>query len=300
MELKYKEGKVTFIIDTLCTIEFEYKGGSIALHRLAYEIASMEYDGYIFNEPMYPHENIKVIKTQKISHDNGWWAEFSWENFSFNLNRTVTLYTQITSGNPFNTKYNGRWILDNYEPDKWDSYSNDIIYNYGTFKTPYLSEEIKLTIFDYGFDKFKNLNKAERNGIGYILHKYTPDWGIDFLEKFGATQIPHYNGKHHLDYLVEEFNKYEYFITFDYKSYYTTAAALCGTKSIILNPSESPNTYRQKNPIQMYGVAYGMNDIKWASDTIHLVTNHLKELERNDKQTIIDFVQYWNQKLIYG
>lgn len=300
MEIKYKDNKVTFIIDTLCSIDFEFKGGSIALHKLAYEIASLDYYVYIFNEPLYPHSNIFVIPTTKISHDDGWWGEFSWENFMFNVNKTVTLYTQLTNGNPFNTNHNGRWMLDHYQPDKWESYSNDIIYNFGTFNLPISAKQKQLTIFDYGLNKFENLNKSDRSGIGYILHKHTPDWGLDFLEKFGATEIPHYNGKNNLDYLVEEFNKYEYLITFDYKTYYTTAASLCGTKSIILNPTELPSSYRQKNPIQMYGVAYGMNDIKWASDTIHLVRNHIKELEKNDKQTIVDFVQYWNQKLKYG
>jgi hypothetical protein len=99
--------------------------------------------------------------------------------------------------------------------------------------------------------------------------------------------------------LLDEFNKYEYVLTFDDKSYYTTAAALCGAKSIILNPNKdiTPIEYRIKNPIQMCGVAYGFDDIKWADETIHLVRYNLQQLEMKDKKTIDDFIKYWENKI---
>jgi hypothetical protein len=96
-----------------------------------------------------------------------------------------------------------------------------------------------------------------------------------------------------------EFNKYEYLLTFDDKSYYTAMAGLCGTKSIILNPnpSLSPLEYRIQNPIQMCGVAYGINDIDWANKTIGLVRDNLLQLEKQDTLTISNFVNYWENKL---
>jgi hypothetical protein len=190
-----------------------------------------------------------VIPTIKVEHDNGWWADYNWESFSYNPSRTVSIYTQITWGNPFNTIHNVRWHLDNYEPEKWDSYKDDIIYNYGSFKIPDGVSQKSLTVFDYNLDKYYNTNNSNRKGFGYLFHKRTPEWGLDFVKKFGATEIPHYNGKQNLDYLLKEFNNYEYILTFDDKSYYTTAAALCGTKAIILNPHENltPNEYRQLN-----------------------------------------------------
>jgi hypothetical protein len=48
----------------------------------------------------------------------------------------------------------------------------------------------------------------------------------------------------------------------------------------------------------MCGVAYGMNDIKWANETIGLVRNNLLELERKDKQTINNFIEFWKSKLV--
>lgn len=299
MELKFDDGKITFIVDTLCTIDFIHKGGSYAIHRLAFELAHSGHYVYVFNEPIYPHPNIQVIETSRTAHDNGWWGDFNWEPFSYNPSRTVSVYTQITWGNPFNTIHNTRWFLDNYEPEKWESYKNDFIYNYGSFKLPEGVGSKNLTVFDYNFENYYNKNNPNRKGFGYLFHKRTPYWGKDFVDKFGAQEIPHYNGKKDLRYLLDEFNKYEYVLTFDDKSYYTTAAALCGTKAIILNtdPNLTPNEYRHLNPIQMCGVAYGMNDIKWANETIGLVRDNLLELEKKDKQTVNNFIEFWKNKL---
>jgi hypothetical protein len=300
MVLKHSSDKITFIVDTIHSIGYETKGASIACHRLAYELANQGHYVYVFNEPLYPHENIEIIKTDKINEDDGWWNKFYWTPFGYNPERTVSIYTQITWGNPMNTIHNVRWVLHDYEYQQWETFGdNEYVCNFGTFKVPEGIKQNKLTIFDYKIDKFYDTNNPNRKGFGYLFHKSTPKWGKDFVKNFDATEIPHYNGKQSLEYLLEEFNKYEYVLTFDDKSYYTTAAALCGTKAIILNPDKdlTPNEYRSLNPIQMCGVAYGMNDIKWANETIGLVRNNLLELERKDKQTINNFIEFWKSKL---
>ena len=284
-----------FIVDTRSSIGMEKKGGSIALHKIAYELAKRGYRVRIFNPPLYPHENIIVTPTEKIEHDGGWWSQYTWEGFTYPLNSTFSVYPQIAPGNPFNTIHNIRWILHDFQEDLWGTYQkSDYIFNYGTFKVPEGTIQRRLTTFAYNFDNFYNLNLPDRKGIGHILHKKTPEWGIDFLNKMGSSEILHFNGKKDIDYLLLEFNKYEYIFTFDDKSYYTTAAALCGAKSIILNedPILSPEEYRSQNPIQKYGVSYGMNDIKWANDTINLVRPHLTSLEREDSKTIDSFIEF--------
>lgn len=301
MVLKYLDNKITFIIDTLCSIGFENKGASFVIHKLAYELANLGNIVYIFNPPLYPHENIHVIKTERFIEDGGWRANFVWESFEFNTERTVSIYTQVTTGNPFNTKHNTRWILHHYQEDTWLTYDEkDYICNFGSFNVPQGTNQTKLTTFNYNLDKFFNTNNPNRKGFGHILHKNTPDWGLEFLNNFRSTKIPHHNGMVNIDYLLEEFNKYEYVLTFDDKSYYTTAAALCGAKVIILNPNEdiTPIEYRIQNPIQMCGVAYGFNDIKWAEKTIDLVKDNLLELKKRDKKTIDKFIKYWENKLL--
>lgn len=301
MYLNTEDNRLTFIVDTLCSIGFEYKGGSFAVHRLAYEIACRGHNVFVFNDPFYPHENIRKINTIKEDHDGGWWATFVWDQFGYNPSKTISIYTQITWGNPFNTWHNVRWILHDYEQEKWETYSeNDLICNYESFKVPEGTKQTKLTVFDYNFDKFYNTKNPDRKGFGHLIHKFTPEWGHEFIKNFGSEEIPHYNGKNNLDYLLEKFNKYEYLLMFDKKSYYTVAAALCGTKVILLDTDKNitPYEYRKENPIQMCGVAYGFDDISWAENTINYTKNHLMQLEKLDRKTVDNFIKYWEEKLL--
>jgi len=300
MVLKNKSDCLTFIVDTIHSIGYETKGASIACHKLAYELALDGNYVYIFNDPLYPHENIEVIPTVKevMNHELN---NFVWEQFMFNLNNTISIYPQTTFGNQFNTINNVMWVLHDFQEKQWSLISDTFhIFNYGSFKVPEGTIQHQLTVFDYNIDKFYNTNNPDRKGFAHIFHKNTPDWAEEFLKIFGSTEIPTYNEKKSIDYLLSEFNKYEYLLTFDDKSFFTTAAALCGTKSIILNPNKelTPIEYRLKNPIQMCGVAYGFDDIKWANNTIELVKENLLQLEQKDKQTVSNFIQYWKKKLL--
>jgi hypothetical protein len=100
--------------------------------------------------------------------------------------------------------------------------------------------------------------------------------------------------------LAEEFNKFEFLITFDPKSYITTAATLCGCKVIILNPDpdKTPLQYRLENPIQMFGVSYGWDDLKWSDKTIDLSRSNIESLQKRDSETIDNFLRSWELKLI--
>jgi hypothetical protein len=300
MELLHSEDKITFIVGTFSSFAFPRSGGSIAIHKLAYELANRGHFVYIFNDPLYPHENIRVIPTQAFHNDNGWNSNFVWEGFTYNPERTVSVYAQVTWGNPFNVKHVARWILHDYDPELWKTYGkNEFFFNYANFKLPPNIHSEPLTTLDYMLDKYVNYNDKSRKGFGHILHKFTPDWGIDFLKKIGSKEIPSYHGKENIDYLTEHFNKYEYILTFDYKTYLTTAACLCGAKSIILNPNPdiSPMEYRYENPTQAYGIAYGMNDLSYANSTLHLVKSNILDLEKKDQKTIDNFIKFWEEKI---
>lgn len=301
MQLRENNDKITFIVDTLSSIPFPKSGGSIVTHKLAYELARRGNYVYTFNDPKYYHENIRVIPTQVHSDNDGWNSNFMWEGIVYNPEKTVSIYTQLTWGNPLNTLHNTRWLLHDCSEEHWRTFGdNDYICNFGTFKTPENIKQSILTTFDYRLNEFRNENNPNRKGFAHIIHKNTPEWGLKFIENFGSKEIPHFNGRQEFENLNDEFNKYEYLLTFDDKSYYTTLAALCGCKVIILNPDEhkTPLQYRMENPIQMCGVAYGFDDIEWANKTIDLVRNNLIQLEINDNKTIDSFVNYWMEKLI--
>ena len=60
----------------------------------------------------------------------------------------------------------------------------------------------------------------------------------------------------------------------------------------------TPTEYRLNNPIQMYGIAYGLEDISWANKTIDFATDHIHELEKIDQKSVDEFVSYWEKKLL--
>jgi len=254
--------KLNFLVGVHVNFSKVLTGGVVAMHKLAHNLAKTGHNVFTFCEPEYPHENIKVIKSVG-NRLNELETEWSWESFQYPLDKTISIYPQIIRGNPYNTKHVSRWVLYHTEKPIEELYGeNDVYFNYGNFKTFKNVPDRKLTVFNYYFDKL------------YVTNKES-----------------------------------------DQKSFFTLAATLCGCKAIILNPGPSyelhqnafslseeygksmtPTEYRLNNPIQMYGIAYGLDDIAWANRTIDFARDHLKELEIIDNKTVDNFVSYWEKK----
>lgn len=292
-------------------------GGVIVLHKLAHLIAEAGHNAYVFCKPEYDHPNIKRINSEIVAQ-KGFVECYQWERFNYPINKTISIYPQITPGNPFNTAHVARWILYDTEKILEDTYSDsDVLFFFGDFKTYRDWEKRKLTVFDYQLDKMYITNTGKRKGLCYVRNKHTPSDGDEFVKKLGATNLSDWAKykEHGFDFLRDQFNQYEYMLTYDQKSLLTTLAALCGCKAIILNPGPSyefspnansererevmtPIEYRLKNPIQMYGVAYGWDDIQWANNTIRMVRNHVEALQDTDMKTFKSFIKYWEKKLL--
>jgi hypothetical protein len=309
------ENKINFLVGVHVNFSQVLTGGIVALHKLAHNLAKTGHNVFTFCEPEYPHENIKVIKSVG-NRLNDLETEWSWESFQYPLDKTISIYPQIIRGNPYNTKHVSRWVLYHTEKPIEELYGeNDVYFNYGNFKTFENVPDRKLTVFNYYFDKLYVTNNGSRKGFCHLAHKNTPPNSHETFKTFNSFDLREWKTNGAFDYLREQFNKYEYFLTYDQKSFFTLAATLCGCKAIILNPGPSfeqhqnafslsddygkpmtPTEYRLKNPIQMYGIAYGLDDIGWANKTIGLSTDYLKELEIIDNKTVEDFVKFWEVK----
>jgi hypothetical protein len=319
MELKNDDGKLNFLVSINTPFSVSLTGGVVAMHQLAYKIAEKGHNVYTFCEPEFPHKNISVIPST-LNKQEGFVNYWSWELFNYPLHNTISIYPQITRGNPYGTKHTVRWILYDTEIEIEKDYGKDDVYfNYGNFKTFRETPKNKLTIFNYNFEKLYKENFEDRKGFCHIVHKHTPPNGEIIFEQLNSVSLNDWKTRGAYDYLREQFNKYEYFLTYDQKSFYTLAAGLCGCKSIILNPGRSyefapnaysesqdyqnlltPTEYRLENPIQMFGVAYGWDDLSWANKTVDMVPNHLKELEKIDDKTVDNFIKYWENKIFHS
>lgn len=316
LQLANDQGKINFIIPVIVKYSDLMSGGVIVMHKLAYLLAERGHNVYILTEPENPHPNIKIIKS-KITAEDGFKRSYQWEEITFPYYNTVTIYSQIDGGNPIGTAHVARWILYDTELPIENSFGeNDVYFNFGSFKTYRNQPHRSLTLYEYNTHKLYVTNTGKRKGFCHMIHKHTPPTDnllINQLSSFNLTEWKELGG---YDYLREKLNEYEYMLTYDQKSFYCVAAGLCGCKSIILNPGPSyefsrnayadsaeylegltPEKYRELNPIQKYGVAYGLDDIHWANTTIHMVKDHVKQLEINDMATVDAFVKYWENKI---
>lgn len=298
MEL-LNNGKLNFVISIYYTFEESLTGGHVALHMLAYKLAERGYNVYIFTKPEYPHENIHTIPSKREVRDETTFHN-SWESFSFDLHKTISIYNEIIWGNPFNTKHVTRWVMYNTSTEIENTWSiSDEYFNYGIFKTHNNIADKKLTVMDHHFDTFKVTNNGSRKKYCHIFHKNTPKNYKEILSFYNPDDLSDWKIKGAFKYLSEKFNEYEYFLTFDRDTYLTVAAAMCGCKSIILEPDKtiSPFDFRQDKPYQRVGVAYGEDDVKWAEKTIPFVTDSVKHLSKTQDKTVDDFINFWEDKI---
>jgi hypothetical protein len=308
-------------LNFLVSIEVKYgqalTGGIVAMHKLAYNLANRGHNVFTFCEPEYKHENIKVIPSRLVKV-NETETKMEWDLFHYPMNKTVSIYPQIVVGNPHNTSNVTRWILYHTEPQIEQTYGDeDVYFNFGSFKTVKNVPHKKLTVFNYYFDRLFITNQGSRKGFCHLSHKNTPPDGNKMFDNFNSFDLGRWKTSGAFDYLREQFNKFEYFLTYDQKSFFTVAATLCGCKAIILKSDThteertnaftlsedygktlTPTEYRLSNPIQMFGVAYGFDDISWANKTIGFARDYIQELEKIDQKSVDDFISYWEKKLL--
>lgn len=264
-------------------------GGVLVLHKLAYDIASRGYKVTIFTEPEYPHPNIVV---RKDSSENEM-------NFEYNPTNTV-IVPSFNWKNNTNIKNVVRWALYHIESNDMSNIEDtDEIFNFGTFKIETNKKVRKLTTFDYKKEIFFNRGFLRKGKYCHIFLKNNPVNFREIISYFNSFDLDDYKTRGCFDYLADKFNEYEYFLTFDDKTFLTTAAAMCGCKPIILkNNNINPVEFRLNNPIQAIGVAYGIDDLDWSKQTIGFVRKHVDYLESCDSKTIDDFIKFWENKIV--
>jgi hypothetical protein len=134
---------------------------------------------------------------------------------------------------------------------------------------------------------FKNKNYSRvKNSTCFTIRKGNHmRKQIDFIHNKNSFEI---KGQTHIE-MLEIFNQYEKFVCYDPATFIMVMAALCGCISIVVpmpNISKiewlkTTAAYRylsNKNIDGYYGIAYGIEDIKWAKSTIHLVEEQWKDI----------------------
>jgi hypothetical protein len=292
LKIPYEYGKLNFIIDCRHSFGESLSGGIVVLQKLALDLIELGHNVYIPTLPMYSDKIIE-IPTYGRTNNNYVNSSFGYDVFEYPIDNTIAIYPEITCGNPYNTKYVVRWLLYDTKENVENTWSNtDFIYNFANFKTFEKSSKKELTTFDLKIDEMINKNYENRKGFCFLNHKNTPENYLDIIKQFTPTELNGWETKGAWSFLSEEFNKHEYFITFDRRTTFCVLAAMCGCKSIILNedPSILPIEFRKQTPAFQYGVSYGLKDISWANNTVHLTREYILQLNKYNKKTVVNFV----------
>ena len=221
------------------------------------------------------------------------------------------IYGETIEGNPSNAKNVIRWILaplgfffDNDTINTWGK--NDLVYYFNSEQKFYQNPEklgniYKLLNCFYINPYVKNTNLENRNGICYTIRKaqQVHKNGFNLVHPKNSFEI---TGDHNQLYYINVFNKYKWFMCYDPLTFYIVIAALCGCIPVVykingLNKQEWIQTTaaaeycKSKGIDNLYGIAYGQEDMYYAEETIHLVKQQWEEIiEFNKKRTIIPFV----------
>tara|TARA_Y100000741_G_C18222615_1_gene546544 strand:+ start:36 stop:1019 length:984 start_codon:yes stop_codon:yes gene_type:complete len=301
-------------------------GGIVVQYKLCQLLRKMGANAKIISDNIPNHnkhkKNSQSVGPDDLCKDEIWYNP---KDFPIVDDNTVVFYPEIQGaangvGNPLGAKKIVRWILC---PIKWshpvlgkktvDTWGkNDLVYYFNP-EEKFEKQAHKignifkcLTVFHIN-PKIKNLNK-ERKGSCYMIRKGDRGYHTNFKKHpTDAFEI----GRVSLAEAIKHFNNHKYFFSYDPLTFYTVIAALCGCISVVMevpgmnkeqwiaHHGEMVNYFKNKKDKTLYGIAYGMKDIKNAEKTIHLVKQQWDEISKLHKDTflgnLINDLNNWNK-----
>ncbi len=189
---------------------------------------------------------------------------------------TMVVYPEVIKGNPLGAKHVTRYILNTPGFLGGDGVfgERDLVYKFlDRFEAPDESRVNGLLhAYDPHLDLFRNRG-GKRDGFCYTArHMGTGRQPIgECIDGYAK------DGGH--EYLADTFNRRRYFYSYCDITMISIFAALCGCISIVHPDGRTtPEEWRERNRPLRYGIAYGLEDIGHAVDTIHLVKDNMEEI----------------------
>jgi len=277
----------------------ENSGGITALYNLAKHI----------NELQNPDINVKIFDCYNVKNTNAYFNDYI--DINEIDDNAIIIYPEVIEGNPLNKPNVVRWILapvgmncNSNIADTWGK--NDLVY--------YFNQELK---FVKNQEKMGNIYKSlslihinpiinqynfgERDGICIATRKQNIHKNPINYYRFHETL---YDIPFHFDQsrCVEHFNKCKMFISYDPLTFLSIMAALCGCISVVypldgltkqewIHTTSASNYVKNKGLDNLYGIAYGLEDVQYATDTLHLVKDQWNDIQKFCRDTtIVSFI----------
>jgi hypothetical protein len=268
-------------------------GGGLVLHKLCHVLNVIGYDAYL-----YP--TLKLNGTLDFFYLN--------ENYStkiateFTPEKDIIIYPEIEPGNPLEGKNVVRYILNKFH---LPGYDNNIITwkdnDYWLYSHEHFYDKIKepnyLHIIESKLDIYQDYGLERKINACFTYRKRTEEKNnLNITHPPDALEIG-YNMQDQE--LINIFNSCKRFYSYDYETYLSQLAVLCGCESIIVPYKDiKKEDLIEKLPALKYGVAYGLDDLEYANSTKHLLKEHLQNLENQQyidtKLTFEKIFKYFN------
>lgn len=210
----------------------------------------------------------------------------------FSKKNTIVLYPELFYGNPLKATHVVRWFLFHYphanKPNAFNK--NDLFICFREiFNSDQLNpskKKVQLNYFDH--ELYRQYNIEPRHGSCYIIRKGKNR--IDLPASFDGPIIDDMTEEDK----VNTFNKCEFCYSYDTQTFYSSIAALCGCKSIVvLEPGKTKKDYIGPDDSDSYGVAYGtsLDELHRAEATRNLLIDSLDFSKKNKENTSL-FIKY--------
>lgn len=279
-----KKFDINFIIFSPTPEYIDYIGGVMVNHSLAHYLTELGENSYIYANSTKEGYNSTVVPW-------GTHIDYDPQNTIF-----------ITSAGA------GEHTFENYIPESLKNIPNQVKWLVND-QVKYYPEEEKFYTYcnyfpvlegqhidgsflslDVEFDIFFNKNLPRKGGCFYtkgtpvkINHHKEGDLNLDNIYSMPSFQRNLY--------LAEVFNNKEYFVCYSHRSFIAAIAALCGCTVIVIPFDDTPREYWEKNfPTFKYGIAYGINDLEWATNTKHLVRENIQNIQNEGIKSIQSFI----------
>lgn len=201
----------------------------------------------------------------------------------FSKESTLVLYPELVYGNPLGAKNVARWVLLNYKysKDKKAYKESDLFIGYrDVFKdSPEAAETENIHINLFDSNLYRHTNFGERRGNCYIVRK--GESRTDLPVSFDGPIIDGMTEEER----VRVFNECEYCYSYDTQTFYSSIAAICGCKSIVVpEPGKTRYDYLSETE-NSYGIAWDDSEEE-ISRALNTVPDLLEKIGENQKRNI--------------
>jgi hypothetical protein len=269
-------------------------GGIVCLHYLAKILSKYGYDVYL-----YPKQHIINPLFNKFYNGN------------HVIDNTPVIYPETYEGNVLNAKNVIRWILApiGIVANKEIVYSwnkKDLVYYFNDEQKMTVNPDKKGKIYKMLSTIFlnpltKNKNSGFRRECCFTLRKKQFHKNIKQIHPDGSFELL---ARHDQIQCIDIFNNYKFFVCYDHLCFLIVISAICGCLPIVypidgvskrewMNKLAVSDYCKEKNVDNLFGIAYGKDDVEWAKSTMHLVEDQWKDIinfniETNFKTIIED------------